>query len=215
MSSLRTAAGRRGSAPRVRQRHLSGSAPGWNPLAAPRRPSPRRRRHLQPRAGQILVPFDRARTSREHTLQRVERQLAVREPTLARDVGVAGGYDHQAGRQDSTCGTTLALGAGDYLHGAADLVFKVAGSSLSAEGVVRHAERDLFEGEIDVGCPMRCFDGLAICGCLVDGLKVAAPGTRLLVVPRRAWLLLSGLCAVGVALCALRRSRVACGGARG
>ncbi|WP_129351647.1 hypothetical protein [Sorangium cellulosum] len=114
------------------------------------------------------------RTSREHTPQRVERQLAVREPTLGRDVGVAGGNDHQASRQSSTCGTTLALGAGDGLHGAADLVFRVAGLSLSAEGVVRHAEGDLREGEIDVGGPMRCFNGLAICGCLLDGLKVAA-----------------------------------------
>ncbi|WP_437574565.1 porin [Sorangium sp. So ce887] len=74
------------------------------------------------------------------------------KPRLA--VGVTGAYNHQTNRQNSTFGTTLSLGAADYLHGAADLVFKYAGFSLSAEAVVRHAERDSFEGEID-GAPAR------------------------------------------------------------
>ncbi|WP_437478984.1 porin [Sorangium sp. So ce1014] len=181
-------------------------------------------RDLNVRVGQFFVPFDRARTTREFTLQLVDRQIAVRELTLDRDVGlmlsspdlfglggrisynlfvgggegrnrfggqkhgpllaarlsfrpfgafdddqegdlsrearprlaigVAGAYNHQTNRQNSTYGTTLSLGAADYLHGAADLVFKYAGFSLSAEAVARHAERDSFEGEID-GAPAR------------------------------------------------------------
>ncbi|WP_438032387.1 porin [Sorangium sp. So ce204] len=181
-------------------------------------------RDLNVRVGQFFVPFDRARTTREFTLQLVDRQIAVRELTLDRDVGlmlsspdlfglggklsynlfvgggegrnrfggqkhgplavarlavrpfgpfdddqegdlsrearprlavgVAGAYNHQTSRQSSTYGATLAHGAADYLHGAADLVFKYAGFSLSAEAVVRHAERDSFEGEVD-GAPVR------------------------------------------------------------
>ncbi|WP_434042207.1 MULTISPECIES: porin [Sorangium] len=181
-------------------------------------------RDLNVRVGQFFVPFDRARTTRESSLQLVDRQIAVRELTLDRDVGlmlsspdlfgldgklsynlfvgggegrnrfggqkhgplavarlalrpfgafdddqegdlsreakprlavgVAGGYNHQTNRQSSTYGTTLALGAADYLHGAADLVFKVAGFSLSAEVVARHAARDAIEGEVD-GAPAR------------------------------------------------------------
>ncbi|KYF72349.1 porin, partial [Sorangium cellulosum] len=74
------------------------------------------------------------------------------KPRLA--VGVTGAYNHQTNRQNSTFGTTLSLGAADYLHGAADLVFKYAGFSLAAEAIVRHAERDSFEGEVD-GAPVR------------------------------------------------------------
>ncbi|WP_437606220.1 porin [Sorangium sp. So ce834] len=69
------------------------------------------------------------------------------KPRLA--VGVTGAYNHQTNRQHSTFGTTLSLGAADYLHGAADLIFKYAGFSLAAEAVVRHAERDSFEAEVD------------------------------------------------------------------
>ncbi|WP_437935111.1 porin [Sorangium sp. So ce341] len=181
-------------------------------------------RDLNVRVGQFFVPFDRARTTREFTLQLVDRQIAVRELTLDRDVGlmlsspdlfglegrisynlfvgggegrnrfggqkhgplavarlsfrpfgafdddqegdlsrearprlaigVAGGYNHQTNRQNSTYGATLSLGAADYLHGAADLVFKYAGFSLSAEAVARHAARDAIEGEVD-GAPAR------------------------------------------------------------
>ncbi|WP_437955557.1 porin [Sorangium sp. So ce119] len=74
------------------------------------------------------------------------------KPRLA--VGVTGAYNHQTNRQNSTFGTTLTLGAADYLHGAADLVFKYAGFSLAAEAVARHAERDSFEGEAD-GAPVQ------------------------------------------------------------
>lgn len=45
-------------------------------------------RDLNVRVGQFFVPFDRARTVRESSLQLVDRQIAVRELTLDRDVGV-------------------------------------------------------------------------------------------------------------------------------
>jgi hypothetical protein len=45
-------------------------------------------RDLNVRLGQYFVPFDRARTTREFALQFVDRQQAVRELTLDRDVGV-------------------------------------------------------------------------------------------------------------------------------
>jgi phosphate-selective porin OprO and OprP len=45
-------------------------------------------RDLNIRVGQFFVPFDRARTIREFALQLVDRQLAVRELSLDRDVGV-------------------------------------------------------------------------------------------------------------------------------
>lgn len=45
-------------------------------------------RDLNVRVGQYFVPFDRARTVRESGLQFVDRQIAVRELTLDRDVGL-------------------------------------------------------------------------------------------------------------------------------
>jgi hypothetical protein len=45
-------------------------------------------RDVNIRVGQFFVPFDRARTIREFALQFVDRQLAVRELNLDRDVGV-------------------------------------------------------------------------------------------------------------------------------
>ncbi|MBL8952574.1 MAG: porin [Myxococcaceae bacterium] len=45
-------------------------------------------RDLNLRVGQFFVPFDRARTIRESGLQFVDRQIAVRELTLDRDVGL-------------------------------------------------------------------------------------------------------------------------------
>lgn len=45
-------------------------------------------RDLNVRAGQFFVPFDRARTIREFSLQTVDRTDVVRELTLDRDVGV-------------------------------------------------------------------------------------------------------------------------------
>lgn len=46
-------------------------------------------RDAQLRVGQFFVPFDRARTIREFSLQLVDRQQAVSELGLARDVGIA------------------------------------------------------------------------------------------------------------------------------
>ena len=45
-------------------------------------------RDLNVRVGQFFVPFDRARTVRESGLQFIDRQIAVRELTLDRDVGL-------------------------------------------------------------------------------------------------------------------------------
>jgi hypothetical protein len=45
-------------------------------------------RDLNFRVGQLYVPFDRARTTREFALQLVDRQLAVNELSLDRDIGV-------------------------------------------------------------------------------------------------------------------------------
>ncbi len=45
-------------------------------------------RDLNIRVGQFFVPFDRARSVREFALQFVDRQIAVRELNLDRDVGV-------------------------------------------------------------------------------------------------------------------------------
>jgi hypothetical protein len=45
-------------------------------------------RDLNVRVGQYFVPFDRGRTVRESGLQFVDRQIAVRELTLDRDVGL-------------------------------------------------------------------------------------------------------------------------------
>lgn len=45
-------------------------------------------RDLQLRVGQFLVPFDRARTIREFSLQFVDRQQIVSELTLDRDIGL-------------------------------------------------------------------------------------------------------------------------------
>ena len=45
-------------------------------------------RDLAITAGQYFVPFDRARTTREFALEFVDRQLAVQELSLDRDVGV-------------------------------------------------------------------------------------------------------------------------------
>lgn len=46
-------------------------------------------RDVQIKAGQYFVPFDRARTIREFSLQFVDRQLIVNELNLDRDVGVS------------------------------------------------------------------------------------------------------------------------------
>lgn len=50
-----------------------------------------RLRDLNLRVGQYFVPFDRARTIRESSLQFIDRQVVVRELTLDRDVGLSVG----------------------------------------------------------------------------------------------------------------------------
>jgi phosphate-selective porin OprO and OprP len=45
-------------------------------------------RDLALRVGQLYVPFDRARTTREFALQFVDRQIAVNELSLDRDIGI-------------------------------------------------------------------------------------------------------------------------------
>lgn len=62
------------------------------------------------------------------------------EPRLA--IGVAGGYNYRTNRAQSTFGSTYTAGRFDYVHAAADLVFKWHGFSLLMEGVLRRAEQD-------------------------------------------------------------------------
>jgi hypothetical protein len=64
-------------------------------------------------------------------------------PRLA--LGVAGAYNLRTARAQSTFGSTFTLGAVDYGHFAADVVFKLGGFSLLAEAVVRKAERDVLQ----------------------------------------------------------------------
>jgi hypothetical protein len=183
-----------------------------------------RLRDLNIRFGQFFVPFDRARTIRELALQMVDRQNAVVELTLDRDVGimfhsndlggrsgrigyaigifggegrnkfgvqnpgflytarfvvkpwgnfdddiegdllrirrprmaigVAGAFNQNTNRARSTTGNTLTLGGYDYLHGAADLVFKYAGFSLLTEILVRKALWNTRVGVDDKGMPL-------------------------------------------------------------
>lgn len=70
-----------------------------------------------------------------------------RRPRLA--LGVAGGYNHAASRQNSTYGTIFPAGTVSYTHAAADLVFKCAGFSVLAEAVLRQASKDEIVGALD------------------------------------------------------------------
>ncbi|MDY7225682.1 porin [Hyalangium rubrum] len=176
-------------------------------------------RDLNIRVGQFFVPFDRARTIREFALQMVDRQIAVRELNLDRDVGVmlssnnlfglkellgyqfflgggdgrnrftayapgvlstlrltvrpfgafdddqeadltrsakprlalgvAGAYNFQTSRRNSTHGTAFTAGTATYTHLAADLVVKYRGFSLLAEGLWRDAREDVLERVIN------------------------------------------------------------------
>jgi hypothetical protein len=178
-----------------------------------------RLRDMNIRVGQFFVPFDRARTIREFALQMVDRQLAVRELNLDRDVGVmfsstnlfglnewlgynlfigggdgrnrfaayeagplavlrltlrpfgtfdddqegdltrgkkprlalgvAGAYNANTSRRNSTLGTAFTAGTVDYTHFAADLVFKYRGLSVLAEGLWRKASEDGVEGTVN------------------------------------------------------------------
>lgn len=78
----------------------------------------------------------------------VEGDLArLPAPRLA--LSVAGAYNANAGRQRSTLGPSYELGGFDYVHGAADLVFKYRGLSLVGEVLYRHAARDHRDGVVD------------------------------------------------------------------
>lgn len=70
-----------------------------------------------------------------------------RKPNPRLAIGVAGAYNQHTDRQRSTTGTRYVLGGFNYLHGAADLVFKWRGFSLLSEIVVRKAHRDSRSGE--------------------------------------------------------------------
>lgn len=73
--------------------------------------------------------------------------LRLHRPRLM--LGVGGAYNQNTDRQRSTTGTTLTLGTPDYLHAAADAVFKYAGFSLLAEVLYRQARTDFYDGMKD------------------------------------------------------------------
>ncbi len=68
-------------------------------------------------------------------------------PKLA--LGVAGAYNFASSRVSSTYGSDFVLGTVDQVHGAADLVWKWRGWSLTAEGVVRRALLEELRGLVD------------------------------------------------------------------
>lgn len=70
-----------------------------------------------------------------------------RTPKLA--LGFAGAYNFASSRLSSTYGTDFELGTVDQVHGAADLVFKLRGWSLTGEALVRRALKDELTGTID------------------------------------------------------------------
>ena len=63
----------------------------------------------------------------------------TRDPKPRLEVSVAGAYNVHSYRSQSTLGNTYTYGTHDYLHAAADVVFKVAGFSLFSEFVWRKA----------------------------------------------------------------------------
>lgn len=63
--------------------------------------------------------------------------------------GLAAAYNRGTRRSRSTHGPALVSGTTDYLHGAADLVFKYAGFSFLGEVLVRSARRSFREAEVD------------------------------------------------------------------
>lgn len=91
-----------------------------------------------------LRPFGTFDDHMEGDLSRDKR------PRLA--IGVAGGYNVNASRQNSTYGTIFPAGNVSYTHAVADVVFKCAGFSVLAEGVLRQASKDKIVGEVD-GAP--------------------------------------------------------------
>jgi hypothetical protein len=70
------------------------------------------------------------------------------QPKLA--IGFAGAYNVASSRMSSTYGADFQLGTVNQVHAAADLVFKLRGWSLTAEGVLRRALTDELVGTIDM-----------------------------------------------------------------
>ncbi len=78
----------------------------------------------------------------------------TRDPRPRLAIGVAGGWNIHTTRAQSTFGATYTLGTADYVHGAVDVVFKWAGFSLLAEGVVRQAQTGTLSGTSPSGQPL-------------------------------------------------------------
>jgi hypothetical protein len=91
-------------------------------------------------------PFGAFDDDQEADIERLPR------PRLA--IGVGAAENHGTNRQQSTYGTTFQTGTATYRHGAADVVFKWAGFSLLAEGLLRKAGHDAIDGIVD-GKPVR------------------------------------------------------------
>ena len=79
----------------------------------------------------------------------------LRDPKPRLSIGVAGAWNHKTNRAQSTFGTTYTLGTIDYVHAAADVVFKWHGFSLLAEGVYRKGSTDFLEGTNAAGANLK------------------------------------------------------------
>ncbi len=90
-------------------------------------------------------PFGAFDDDQEGDLSREKR------PRLA--VGIAGARNLATNRQNSTYGTTFALGTVDYTNAAVDVVFKYAGFSLLVEGLWRRSNVDSILGTTAAGAP--------------------------------------------------------------
>jgi hypothetical protein len=105
------------------------------------------RNRIGPRPGMLPVarlvvrPFGAFDEEQEGDLER------LRHPRLA--LGVAGAYSFRADRNRATTGDRFELGTVRYLHGAADLHFKMHGLSVLAEVLVRRGSPDVRTGVVD------------------------------------------------------------------
>jgi hypothetical protein len=89
----------------------------------------------------VVRPFGNFDEDQEGDLTREQR------PRLA--IGLAGAWNQNTSRQNSTYGATFALGTTDYLNAAFDVVFKYAGFSLLAEALWRRASEDVLTGTVN------------------------------------------------------------------
>jgi hypothetical protein len=89
----------------------------------------------------VVRPFGAFDDDLEGDLSREHR------PRLA--VGIAGAYNIDTTKQQSTYGATFTQGTADYYHAAADLVLKYAGFSLMAEAVWRKSPQTVFVGTVN------------------------------------------------------------------